>query len=385
MIKVTVFTSTRAEYGLMYWLLKELDQDAKFDMQLVVTGTHLSHEHGYTVDHIVADGFVPTEQISCLICSDTAQAITKSNSLVALQLADYFAREKPDYFIVLGDRSELLSACMAAVIAKVKIVHLHGGEVTEGAIDEYVRHSITKLADLHFTSTDSHRKRVVQMGELSSSVINCGALGIESILRHKQLSNRELENELSYKLEGKYFVVAYHPETQKSEDNIQELLSALEHYPDYKKVFIYPNADAMSRSIISAVTEFSVKFPEQVLLVKSLKHPIYLSLVKNSDLFLGNSSSGVIEVPYLKTPTINIGDRQLGRPMSSSVINVDMSSNEIIDAIGLALSHKFNQKVCNASKVYGEKMASKVITSALVKSFEKTNRPKKFNDLEFTL
>lgn len=385
MIKVSVFTATRAEYGLLYWLLKELDQDSRFDMQLVVTGTHLSHEHGYTVDHIVADGFVPTEQISCLISSDTAQAITKSNSLISLQLADYFAREKPEYFIVLGDRSELLSACMAAVIAKVKIVHLHGGEITEGAIDEYIRHAITKLADLHFTSTDEHRKRVVQMGELGSSVINIGALGIESIFRHKKLSISELEKELSFNLDGNYFVVAYHPETQKNGDNIQELLSALERYPDTKKVFIYPNADAMSRNIIDAITEFSVKFPQQVLLVKSLKHSIYLSLVENSNLFVGNSSSGVIEVPYLKTPTINVGDRQLGRPMPSSVINVDMDVKKISEGIGVALSREFKQEAFKASNIYGEKMASKVIAKALAESSEKNSLIKRFNDLEFSL
>ena len=274
---------------------------------------------------------------------------------------------------------------MAAVVAKVKIVHLHGGEVTEGAIDEYIRHAITKLADLHFTSTDEHRKRVVQMGELSSSVINCGALGIESIYRHKKFSLGELESELNYNLDGNYFVIAYHPETQKREDNIQELLSAVEHYPEYKKVFIYPNADAMSRKIIDAITDFSVKFPEQVLLVKSLKHPVYLSLVENSDLFLGNSSSGVIEVPYLRTPTINVGDRQRGRPMSSSVINIDMDAKKISKAIGLALSLEFKQQVSLASNIYGENMASRVIIKALAGAFDKNSQTKKFNDLEFSL
>jgi len=385
MQKITVFTSTRAEYGLLYWLIKGLHESEDFDLQLVVTGTHLSHEYGYTVNDIIADGFTPTEYIATLISDDSPQAITRSSALLAMALADYFAREKPDYFVVLGDRVELLAACEAAIIAKVPIVHLHGGEITEGAVDDKVRHAISKLASLHFTSTEAYRRRVIQMGENPDRVINCGALGLESMARQDIFPREKLSEAVGIDPQEKYFLVVYHPETNKEAENIDALLAALSDYPEIKKVIIYPNSDMMSRDIIVAIEDFAARFPEDVVLIKSLQRDFYLSLMQHCDLYIGNSSSGIIEMPSLKRPVINIGDRQKGRIRSASTLDVQLEYQEIATAMRKGLSETFRDYMLSVENPYHGDSPSSLIVNVLRAEKTLPDIKKKFFDVEFEL
>lgn len=383
MVKVSVFTSTRAEYGLLYWLIKELHESVDFELQLVVTGTHLSHEYGYTISEIINDGFQPTERIATLISDDSPQAITRSSALLAISLSDYFSRERPDYFVVLGDRVELLAACEAALIAKIPIVHLHGGEITEGAVDEKVRHAVSKLADLHFTSTEVYRRRIIQMGENPESVVNCGALGLESLSRKDTVPRKALAELINIGVDDKYFLVVYHPETNKDFEDIAALLRVLEAYPEYKKVIIYPNSDVMSRGIIVAITEFEEKYPEQVRLIKSMGRDGYLSLIENCELYIGNSSSGIIEVPSFYRPIVNIGDRQKGRIRSASTIDVEMNYESITQGVRKALSKEFSEKLPKMHSPYAGESPSKAIIEKLRSVSGQRCSGKKFFDWEF--
>jgi len=383
MQKIAVFTSTRAEYGLLYWLIKELDQSEDFDMRLVVSGTHLSHEYGYTLTDILDDGFEPAACLATLISDDSPQSITRSSALLAMSLADYFAREKPDFFIVLGDRVELLAACEAAMIAKIPIVHLHGGEITEGAIDDKVRHAISKLANLHFTSTEEYRRRVIQMGESPQTVIRCGALGLEAMNRQPILSRETLEAATGLTSGQKYMLVVYHPETNKDSENIDGLLHALADHPDIVKVIVYPNSDAMSRDIISAIERFSAENPTQVILVKSLRREVYLSLMKYCELYIGNSSSGIIEMPSFKRPIINVGDRQKGRIRSSATLDVSLQYQEISRAMHTALSAAYAAQLTAVENPYQGTYPSRTIVEELRRYREPVNVAKSFFDVEF--
>lgn len=385
MQRISIFTSTRAEYGLLYWLIKELHESEDFEMQLVVTGTHLSHEYGYTVNDILADGFTPTEYIATLISEDSPQAITRSSAMLAMALGDYFAREQPDFFIVLGDRVELLAACEAAMIAKVPIVHLHGGEITEGAVDEKVRHAVSKLASLHFVSTEAYRRRVIQMGECPERVFNCGALGLESMARQSIVPREELAEKIGLTPREKYFLVVYHPETNKESENIDALLKALADYPDIKKLIIYPNSDIMSRDIIEAILNFAERFADEVMLIKSLPRDLYLSLMKHCELYIGNSSSGIIEMPTFKRPIINVGDRQKGRIRSSATLDVRLDYQEIASTMRTALSEAYALQLASVDNPYQGRSPSSSIVAELRKFSRRGGLDKKFFDLEFEL
>lgn len=386
MIRVSVFTGTRAEYGLLYWLIKALDENASFDLQLIVTGSHLSHEYGFTVNEIMKDGFCPKESIPCLISSDEPGAITKSMALLSISMSDYFAREKPDCLVVLGDRFEILAASQAALIAKVPIVHLHGGEVTEGAVDEKIRHAVTKLSSLHFTSTDSYSRRVIQMGVKPGRVFNCGALGVESIHKYDLLEKKDLEKVSSIDLGEKFFLVVYHPETYKDSADVEGLLKALSCYPGYNKVIIYPNADMMSREIILAINDYKNNNPLIVELLQSVSHLYYLSLLKHCSALIGNSSSGIIEAPSFKAPTVNIGGRQQGRLRSSAIIDVGVDSESIANGIKQALSieHKESLERCDNPYDAGV-VASNVIIDELYKIKDLAFIDESFYDLEFDI
>ncbi|MGG5872987.1 UDP-N-acetylglucosamine 2-epimerase [Pseudomonas peli] len=385
MQRISIFTSTRAEYGLLYWLIKELHESEDFEMQLVVTGTHLSHEYGYTVNDILADGFTPTEYIATLISEDSPQAITRSSAMLAMALGDYFAREQPDFFIVLGDRVELLAACEAAMIAKVPIVHLHGGEITEGAVDEKVRHAVSKLASLHFVSTEAYRRRVIQMGECPERVFNCGALGLESMARQSIVPREELAEKIGLTPREKYFLVVYHPETNKESENIDALLKALADYPDVKKLIIYPNSDIMSRDIIEAIQTFAERFADEVMLIKSLPRDLYLSLMKHCELYIGNSSSGIIEMPTFKRPIINVGDRQKGRIRSSATLDVRLDYQEIASTMRTALSEAYALQLVSVDNPYQGRSPSSSIVAELRKFSRRGGLDKIFFDLEFEL
>jgi len=383
MKKVCVLTSTRAEYGLLYWLIKEIEESDAFELQLVVTGTHLSYEHGYTIKDILADGFQPAIEISNLISDDSSLSLTYSSSILMQRLAVFFDQEAPDCFVVLGDRVELLAACNVALMAKIPVVHVHGGEVTEGAMDEKVRHAVSKLANLHFTSTETYRQRVIQMGEAPETVVNCGALGLESITKESIPQLEELSATFNADLQSGYFLIVYHPETNKSKEDITELLDALDDYPQYKKVIIYPNSDLMSRDIICKIESYKEKHAENVTLVKSALRNDYLGLMKHCTLYIGNSSSGIIEMPSFQRPVINIGDRQKGRICSEVTIGCELDSKDLELALGKALSESFQKKVANAQNPYQGDSPSKQIVKKLKSALPELSVQKKFMDITF--
>ncbi len=385
MLKIAVFTSTRADYGLLYWLAKAIDEADDLQLHLIVTGTHLSVEYGYTVKEILKDGFKPSEWIDTLIGSDTPAAICKSSALMSAQLSDFFEREKPDYFVVLGDRFELLAACQSAIVAKIPIVHLHGGEITEGAIDDNIRHAVTKLASLHFSSADQYRRRIIQMGENPERVVTCGALGLEAIYKYQLLDRQDLSDVLSIDLDGPYFLVVYHPETYSDSQEVGEILRVLSDYPQHQKVLIYPNADAMSREIIVEIESFACNRSNNTTVMKSLSHLNFLSLMANCEAMVGNSSSGVIEAPSLKIPTVNIGRRQTGRLRGGSIIDVESTYESIKSGVERAISTEFKESLLSSESPYGGSAASDIILETIRTHGRMSQINDGFVDLEFKL
>lgn len=337
--KICVVTGTRAEYGLLYWLMKAIQQDADFELQIIVTGMHLSPEFGLTYRQIEQDGFVIDEKVEMLLSSDTAVGVAKSMGLAIIGYSDAFDRLKPDLLIILGDRFEMLAAAQTALVMQIPIAHIHGGELTFGAYDDAIRHSIAKMATWHFVSTESHRKRVIQLGEHPERVWNVGALGIENILKTPLLSKQTVYKELKLDDQMPLFLITYHPETNGNTEGIHPLLSALSHYSNVNLLFTKANADNGGRMINEAIERF-VSNHANASLVDSLGQLRYLSAVKHAVAVIGNSSSGLIEVPYLQTPTINCGDRQLGRECPSSILNASLSEKSIYEAIEKALVYQ---------------------------------------------
>lgn len=383
--KIAVFTGTRAEYGLLYWILKELECSLECDLQLYVGGMHLSPEFGYTIDKIVADGFSVTEKMEFLLSSDSAVGISKSMGLALISASEVLERNKPDLIVLLGDRFESLALAQAAMLACIPIAHIHGGETTEGLIDEAIRHSITKMSHIHFTATEDYRKRVIQLGEQPEKVFNYGAPGIDSILKLDLLDKQKLSESINFDLSSPYFMITYHPVTLDNTGGIESLNNlkkVLDLFPDYKCIITYPNADTHGRKLIEVLNKYKDKYPERILLVQSLGQLRYLSLLKYAAAVIGNSSSGLIEAPTFNIPTINIGNRQKGRIAGDTVIQSGDTFEEIKEAFNIALSPEFN-KVCKAAKnPYGDgtsspKIVNEILTYPLqnivVKSFYDIN------------
>ena len=373
MKKVCVITGTRAEYGLLYWTLKALEKEPTIDLQICVTGMHLSPEFGLTYQQIEADGFTIDYKVETLLSSDTGTAIAKSIGIGTIGFADAFQQLQPDIILLLGDRYETLAAAMAAMTLCIPIAHCHGGESTEGSIDESIRHSITKMSHLHFTATDSFKKRVVQLGEQPDNVFNLGALGIENINRIKFLSKNEIEQKLNFSFLLKNYLVTFHPETlekESSEVRFGKVLLALQELIDKEILFIFtmPNADNDSRVIIKMINEFVNNHPKNSVVFTSMGQINYLSTLKYIDAVIGNSSSGLIEVPSFNIPTINIGDRQRGRIMAESVINCSVDKNQIKSAIQKANEKEFKQRESKQINPYGTKNVSDKIVDILKKT-----------------
>ncbi|NWO02289.1 MAG: UDP-N-acetylglucosamine 2-epimerase (hydrolyzing) [Idiomarinaceae bacterium] len=383
--KVAVFTGTRAEYGLLYWVIKGLEESSKADLLLFAGGMHLSPEFGKTINQIENDGFKVTEQLEFLLSSDSPVGIAKSMGLAMISAADAFQRTKPDMLVVLGDRYEALAVCQAAMIAQIPIVHIHGGETTEGLIDEAVRHSITKMSHLHFTATEDYRKRVIQLGEPPAMVYNFGAPGVDSIKNLKLLERNELSDAIEFNvLDTPFMVVTYHPVTLNKDgaiDDFTNLLSTLEKYENFKFIITYPNADTFGRSLITLLQEFKEKHPDKVLLTKSLGQLRYLSVLKNSELTIGNSSSGLIEAPSFGIPTVNIGRRQRGRVAGDTVINCDGDAESIKRSLDKALSSSFKKLCAQSKNPYGDGNSSKKIIDTLLSTELDNLVYKKFYDL----
>ncbi|HYA86302.1 MAG TPA: UDP-N-acetylglucosamine 2-epimerase [Nitrospirota bacterium] len=366
--RICVVTGSRAEYGLLYWLLKEIQEDAHLELQIITTGMHLSPEFGSTYRVIEEDGFMINAKVEMLLSSDTPVGIAKSIGLGVIGCADALDRLRPDILVLLGDRFEILAAAQAAMLAKIPIAHLHGGETTQGLLDEAIRHAITKMSHLHFVATEPYRQRVVQLGESPERVFNYGALGLDNILKLTLLSRDKLQEELNFSFRKVNFLVTYHPVTLSAEGPeraMNELFRALDRFPEASVVFTKPNADTLGRIICNMIDDYVDKHIARSVSYTSLGQLKYLSAVSNSEVIIGNSSSGIIEVPALGKPSVNIGDRQKGRLKGPSVIDCDDNAHNIVIAIEKALSAEFKEKIFPAESPYGVGGASKKIKQKL--------------------
>jgi UDP-N-acetylglucosamine 2-epimerase (non-hydrolysing)/GDP/UDP-N,N'-diacetylbacillosamine 2-epimerase (hydrolysing) len=369
MRKIAVFTGTRAEYGLLYWVLKGLEESLESELQLFVGGMHLSPEFGYTIDQIVKDGFKITEKLEFLLSSDSAVGVSKSMGLALISASEVLERNKPDLVVLLGDRFESMALAQAAMLACIPVAHIHGGETTEGLIDEAIRHSISKMSHIHFTATEDYRKRVIQLGEHPNSVFNYGAPGIDSIVKLPLLERIKLSDSIDFDISSPYFMVTYHPVTLDKSGGLESLINlnaVLDLYPDHKCIITYPNADTHGRKLIEVLDTYKNKYPDRVLLVQSLGQLKYLSLLKYCSAVIGNSSSGLIEAPTFNIPTVNIGNRQKGRITGETVIQCGESFEEIKQAVNKALTSEFITNCKRVNNPYGEGDSSKKIVSTML-------------------
>lgn len=367
---ISILTATRAEYGLLKPLIKKLSLNSNFDVRVVVTGMHLSSEYGNTLNEIEHDGIKVDKKIEILLSSNSSVSVSKSMGLAMISFAEYFDQLKPDLLIVLGDRYETLAVCCAAINAQIPIVHLHGGESTEGLLDEAFRHSITKMSYLHFTSTEEYRKRVIQLGEDPSRVFNVGAIGIESARNLKYLSKAELEKSINFKINKKLALLTFHPvtlENSTGEEQFKNILQALDAFDDLQVIITKANADMGGSVINKLIDKYVEENSNKYRAFESLGQLGYLSAIKYCDFVIGNSSSGIIEVPTFKKPTINIGDRQKGRIQAKSIINCKPIESEIISSINKALSNEFKASLVNMENPYGQGATSDAIILEIIK------------------
>lgn len=366
--KICIITGTRAEYGLFYPLLKKIKVDGQLELQICVSGMHLSPEFGLTYKVIENDGFEVNEKVEMLLSSDTEVGVTKSIGLGIIGFADTLNRLKPDLLILLGDRFETLAAAITALIARIPIAHLYGGELTEGVIDEAIRHSITKMSILHLVSTEEYKRRVIQLGEEPDRVFNVGALGIDNIKNLKLLKKDELERELNIKFGKRNVLVTFHPvtlEKNTAENQFGELLGALDQFKDLKIIFTKPNSDPNGRVLIKYIDEYVSSNPDRAVSFVSMGQLNYLSAIQHVDVVLGNSSSGIIEVPSLGKPTVNIGDRQKGRIKAESVIDCKPQKASIVKSLEKAFTPEFSEFCKTVKNPYGDGNSAEVILDIL--------------------
>ena len=383
MKKICVVTATRAEYGLLRPLMDLIKHSDRMLLQIIVTGTHLSAEFGFTYRQIEADGFLIDEKLEILLSSDSASSVVKTMGLAINGMADAFPRLEPDVLVILGDRYEMLAIAAAATIFQIPIAHIHGGELTEGAFDDAIRHAITKLSHLHFTSTDEYRNRVIQMGENPVSVFNVGAIGIDNIKNLTLLTKDELESELKIKFRKYNYQITFHPETLgeiSAEKQFQILLQTIDLQEDSFFIFTKANADTNGRIINQMIDRYVADNTGKAAAFSSLGTLRFLSLVKYCTAIVGNSSSGILEAPSLKTPTINIGNRQRGRVQSGSVINVACNFNEILMGFEEIKSNKIIGDIADSENPYYNGGAANHIFQIL-KRYKPQGTVKKFYNL----
>ena len=383
MKKICVVTGTRAEYGLLYWLLKEIEADKDLELQLIATGMHLSPEFGLTYQTIEKE-FKINKKIEMLLSSDTSVGISKSMGLAQISFAESYDELKPDIVIVLGDRYEIFSATSAAMIARIPIAHIHGGEKTEGAFDESIRHSITKMSHLHFTATEEYKNRVIQLGEDPSRVFNVGGMGIENIKRLKLLSKDEFEKSIEFKLNIKNILVTFHPvtlENSTAKEQFQQLLDAIDELEDTNIIFTKANSDTDGRVINQMIDDYVTKNSNKSIVFTSLGQLRYLSALQYVDAVVGNSSSGLAEAPSFKIGTINIGDRQKGRIKAFSVIDCEPNKDSILKSFEKLYSKEFQETLKTTINPYGNGCASKKIVEILKNVDLKNILKKSFYDL----
>ena len=384
MKKICAITGSRADYGLLSPLLLKLKSSNKFQLQLAVTGTHISKNHGYTITEIVDDGHDIDKKIDIKLIDDTPSQIIKSTGMGMIGFSDAFEELKPDLVILLGDRFEILSAAFSAFIKNIPIAHIHGGESTEGAYDEGIRHSITKMSFWHFVATNDYKKRVIQLGEKPERVFKVGGLGVDLIKETKLLSKNELSSKLNIDFKQKNILVTYHPETlskTSSHKSFSILLDALNDFKEIYIIFTMPNSDTNSIIIKTLINDFVKKNNDRAISFESMGYLNYLSTMNYVDGVVGNSSSGILEAPTFKIGTINIGDRQKGRQLADSVIQCKCSKKSIKDALKKMFSKNFNDKLSLVKNPYGEGNASNKIISILEEKEIPFNIKKKFYDI----
>ena len=365
---VAVVSAARSDYGLLYWILREILASEDLDLHLIITGTHLSERHGYTLNEIERDEIPISSRISLCPESDDPASITAAMGQALVQFGHELAKVDPDVLVVLGDRFEMLVAAQAAMIGKIPIAHIHGGEATEGLIDEAIRHSLTKMAQIHFVAAEPYRKRVIQLGEVPEHVYNVGAPGLDFISRLVPMSRDELEQDLSFSFDPVCFIVTYHPVTLDSDQTDSEcraLCEALADFPDARIIVTGVNSDTDNDLVRNQLRQFALDNADRVLLRESLGQRRYLSAVREADAVIGNSSSGIIEAPFLKTPTVNIGRRQQGRLKAASIIDCDGTYESVRNAIAAVLTPEFKATTDRAPSVYGVGDTSKEIVKKL--------------------
>ncbi|MBU1659478.1 UDP-N-acetylglucosamine 2-epimerase (hydrolyzing) [bacterium] len=382
--KICAITGSRAEYGLLFWLLKEIEADSDLELQIIVTGMHLSPEFGLTYKEIEKE-FKINKKVEMLLSSDTPLGISKSMGLAQIGFAEAYEDLKPDIVLVLGDRYEIFSAVSTAMIAGIPIAHLHGGELTEGAFDDAMRHGITKMSHLHFTAADVYKNRVIQLGEQPKRVFNFGGMGIENIKRLKLLSKEEFEKSIDFKLGNKNILVTFHPvtlENATASQQFQELLDALDELQETHIIFTKANSDTQGRVINKMIDLYVSRNLHTSISFISMGQLRYLSALQYIDTLLGNSSSGLLEAPSFKIATINIGDRQKGRIKASSVIDCEPNLASIQNAIQKSYSKEFQKTLRNTSNPYGEAMASKKIKEIIKNTDLNDILKKQFYDIQ---
>jgi GDP/UDP-N,N'-diacetylbacillosamine 2-epimerase (hydrolysing) len=386
MKRVCVITGTRAEYGLLYWTLKALEKEPAIDLQICATGMHLSPEFGLTYQQIEADGFTIDYKVETLLSSDTGTAIAKSIGLGTIGFADAFQQLQPDVILVVGDRYEILAAVTAALAARIPVAHCHGGELTLGAIDDAIRHAITKMAHLHFVSTTAYQKRVLQLGEQKERVRVVGALGLENI-QQQLISKANFEEKIGRPLANQNFIITYHPETLSDinlENQMTALFDSLDQFPNALLIFTQPNADHQGRKINQKIKAYVLANKDRAVFFPTLGSKAYLTALSLVDLVIGNSSSGIIEAPSFKTPTINIGDRQKGRIQASTVVNTPPETKAITKAIKQGLEMIQDNEIQNSKNPYEGEHPSHLILEIILAFPTDHLLSKNFNDLNFS-
>jgi UDP-hydrolysing UDP-N-acetyl-D-glucosamine 2-epimerase len=382
--RICVVTGTRAEYGLLRHLMGRIASHPEVELQVVATGSHLVASLGGTIDEVLADGFTLDAAVDMLLASDTPQATAKSMGVATMGFADTFARITPDVVVVLGDRYEILAAAQTAMLCGIPVAHIHGGEVTEGAFDDAIRHAVTKLSHLHLVATDAFARRVLQLGEVPERVHVVGALGLEDLAEHQPMTLAQLSGDVGLDLAPGFLLVTFHPATLGDLDPIEgqdRVLGALDRFPDLRILITYPNADPGGRSLIEPLRRWADDRSDRVALVPSLGRHRYLSAMMLARAVVGNSSSGIVETPSAGTPTVDIGDRQRGRPRAPSVLHCGEDAEEIARTIERALTPEMAEVAGRRQNPYGSGQASERILDVLLACDPPRLLRKRFCDL----
>lgn len=382
--KIAIITSTRADWGLLAPLAHELDNCGDAELVIMATNMHLDPRLGMTVNEIEADGFKVNYRIEMTPEGDSPEQIAMAMSRCTAGFAHALASAHPDLIVILGDRYEMLAVASVATVMQIPIAHISGGEITEGAFDDNIRHAISKLSSLHFATTEDHRHRLIAMGEQPANVINAGALGVYNIMNLELMTREQLEKSLGFALHTPTLLVTYHPATNDQADpreRFAALLAALDRHPDCHILFTYPNNDPRSRGLIDMIEDYAAANPQRVNVVPSLGRLRYLSALQFVDAVVGNSSSGVVEVPSAGIPTVDIGIRQRGRTAACSVIHCGDTTGEIADAITAALSPDCKQRARDCRNPYANPRTAPLIARAILNADPASLLPKRFHDI----